>query len=274
MEDAFMALYQEFRALQTVCSRQAELLQKLLSKKSLAAEMPVSKPIQCTDAEDPTCSVSHLLKLKGKEPPYTETSKTLTDELSAPLGTKDKSSLFDFDVRFSPNKDQYSFLVSVADKGEVDKGCLHTDPSLDESGIHSNLALFIKNYTPKFPKLDRVGDKTTAISDFDFLSPVDGDHNLSLSNVYEEDLSFLQSKDISLGELLEPENNNANAVRGPAQPTWSLGCLSEECQLGHSVDINSDVGLSSQICEFCQAIFPAGAATKGEFLGHLTGHME
>lgn len=33
MEDAFLELYQEFKKLQVICSKQAELLQKLLSKK-------------------------------------------------------------------------------------------------------------------------------------------------------------------------------------------------------------------------------------------------
>ncbi|XP_063813147.1 TRAF family member-associated NF-kappa-B activator-like [Pseudophryne corroboree] len=269
MEDAFFALYQEFRELQAVCSKQAELLQQLLSKKALDAEMPISKPIQCTDVGYRTCSERPLLMLKGTEVSDAETSTTVADEVSAPSGTNEKSSLFDFDVQFFPNKDQYS----AAGKGVAANDLLHADHNVDKRGINSNLALFIKNYTPTFPNLDGVGVKIPpVISHIDFLTPVDGDHDLSLSNIYEEDLSFLQSKDISLGELLGTQNKNVNAVRGPAQPTWSPGCLSEEGQPGQCVD--SDVSLSSQICEFCQAIFPAGAATKGEFLGHLTGHME
>ncbi|XP_034388956.1 uncharacterized protein zgc:113184 isoform X2 [Cyclopterus lumpus] len=35
----------------------------------------------------------------------------------------------------------------------------------------------------------------------------------------------------------------------------------------------SDVVLQSHVCEFCQAVFPGDAATRGEFLRHLYTHV-
>ncbi|XP_075706248.1 TRAF family member-associated NF-kappa-B activator-like [Rhinoderma darwinii] len=274
MEDAFLELYQEFKKLQILCSKQAELLQKLLSKKLHASEMPVSKPIQCTDLGDDACS-ENPFKLKGKEDQCVEGSKTNADAVPVPLKSEGSSSLLlDLDVRLPPCEDQYNFLASVTEKEEAAVGLSCADTALDKRGVNSNYALFIKNYAPKFMDMDNVGAKIVpAKLNLDFLNPINRDQNFSLSNIYEEDISFLQSKDISLGALLE-QHRNSNGVRGPAQSSWSPGCLSEDCPFGQHVDVNSDVGLSSQICEFCNAVFPAGAATEGEFLGHLAGHME
>ncbi|XP_032370503.1 uncharacterized protein zgc:113184 isoform X2 [Etheostoma spectabile] len=35
----------------------------------------------------------------------------------------------------------------------------------------------------------------------------------------------------------------------------------------------SDVALQSQVCEFCQAVFPGDTTTRGEFLRHLYTHV-
>ncbi|KAI1891096.1 hypothetical protein AGOR_G00160410 [Albula goreensis] len=35
----------------------------------------------------------------------------------------------------------------------------------------------------------------------------------------------------------------------------------------------SEVHLQSQVCEFCHAIFPGNTTTRGEFLRHLTAHI-
>ncbi|XP_056418659.1 TRAF family member-associated NF-kappa-B activator-like [Hyla sarda] len=272
MEDAFLELYQEFRKLQIICAKQAELLQKLLSKKGHSNEMPVSKPIQCTDAGDNVCSESPFFKLKCEETQCAEASKTNAEDLTVSLEPKENYSLLlNTDVWLPPCEDQYNFLASVADKEEAVGSMACADLTSDKRGTHSNYALFIKN-CPKFLDMDNDGVKIDPAKLYlDFMT--DKDHNFSLSNMYEDDISFLQSTDISLKHLLEP-HENSNGIRGPAKSSWSPVCLSEDCQFGPRVDAISDVRLSSQICEFCHAVFPAGAATEGEFLGHLTGHME
>ncbi|XP_075190613.1 TRAF family member-associated NF-kappa-B activator-like [Anomaloglossus baeobatrachus] len=272
MEDAFLELYQEFKNLQIICLKQAELLQKLLSKKGHTNEIPVSKPIQCTDTGSDARSESPFFRLEVKEDQCAEASKNNADSVLVPLDPKDPSSLpLALDVRFPPCEDQYSFLANVADKEDAAVCLPGPHITLDKKGVNSNYALFIQNYTPKFLAIDNVGGKVApAKLYFDFLTR---DHNLSLSNIYEEDLSFLHSNDISLEAFLE-QHKTHNGVRGPAQSSWSPGRLSEDCPFAQRVDVNSDVGLSSQICEFCHAVFPAGAATEGEFLGHLAGHME
>lgn len=273
MEDAFLELHQEFKKLQVICSKQAELLQKLLSKKGHTSDMPVSKPIQCTDTGDDACSESPFFRLKGVEDQSVEASKAKADHVSEPLGPKENSSLLlDLDVRFPPCQDQYNFLASEADNKGAAVGLPDADITSVKGGVNANNALFIKDYASRFWDMDNVEGKIAPAKLYlDFLTLVNRDRNFSLSNMYEEDISFLQSNDISLEALLEP-HKNSNGVRGPAQSSWSPGCLSEDCPFGQHV--NSDVRLSSQICEFCHAVFPAGAATEGEFLGHLAGHME
>ncbi|XP_044144191.1 TRAF family member-associated NF-kappa-B activator-like isoform X1 [Bufo gargarizans] len=273
MENAFLELYEEVRKLQIICSKQADLLQELLSKKDHVTEMPVSKPIQCTDTGDDVCSESPFFRLKGKEDQCVEAIKTQADDVPVPLETEENPSLLlDIDVRFPPCEDQYNFLASVPDKEETAVGLPCAEFTSDE--VNSNYALFIKNDTPKFLNMDNNGSKIAPAGVYlDFLTPVNIEHNFSLSNIYQEDIRFLQSTDISFEALLEP-HKNFNEVKGPAQSSWSPGCLSEDFPCSQHVDVNSDVGLSSQICEFCHAVFPAGAATGGEFLGHLAGHME
>ncbi|KAM4797247.1 TRAF family member-associated NF-kappa-B activator-like [Rhinophrynus dorsalis] len=279
MEEAFLSLYQEFQVLQTICTKQAELLQKLLARKGLSSEMPFSKPIQCTDSGDPACSECPFFRLHEKEEPSVESSNTMKDTSphSLPLTTKEKQNvLLDFDVIFPPNTDKYSFLASDAEKVDFAVGHAQLDLSLEKKE-NTDLETFIKNYTPQFPNGINSEEKRAihpTIAGLDFLIPVREDEDLSLSNLYEEDLCYLQSSDISFGVCLAAEKKHPFGVRGPTQSSWSPGCLSEECQLGSEVIMNSDTGLSSQICEFCQAVFPAGVATKGEYLRHLTGHVE
>ncbi|KAG9491646.1 hypothetical protein GDO78_000254 [Eleutherodactylus coqui] len=263
MEDAFLELYQEFRKLQIICAKQAKLLQKLLSEKGHTSELPVSKPIQCTDKGDDACAESPFFNLKAKEDQCLEISKTKADD-DLSLEPKEVSSLLlDLDIRFPPCEDQYNFLASAAAKEEAAVGMPSADMNSDRRA----------NYTPTFLDMDNIGDKKDPGKLYlDLLTPINRDCNFSFSNMY-EDISFLHSRDISLGTLLEP-HKNSNGVRGPAQSSWSPGCLSEDCPFGQRININSDVGLTSQICEFCGAVFPAGAATEGEFLGHLAGHME
>ncbi|KAG8585463.1 hypothetical protein GDO81_005037 [Engystomops pustulosus] len=268
MEDAFLDLYKEFKKLQMICSKQGELLHKLLSNKECASEMPVSKPIQCTDKGD-VCSESPFFRLKGKEDQCIETSKTMADNLLVPAEPKENCSrLSDLAVQFPP----YNIPTTVTDKEEAAVGMSCAD--IPPAGVNANFAMLIKDYSSKFLDMDNVEDKKSSDKLYsDFLTPLNIDGSVRLLNVYEEDISFLQSYDISFEAFLEPQKVS-NGVRGPAKSSWSPGCLSEDCPFGQRFDVNSDVALTSQICDFCQAVFPAGAATEGEFLGHLAGHIE
>ncbi|OCT92908.1 TRAF family member-associated NF-kappa-B activator [Xenopus laevis] len=271
MEDAFLSLYEEVQVLQTICRKQTELLGKLLAVKGISNEKPISKPIQCTDVGDPTCSEYPFIGLQEKQDSV-ESSNTMENKNtnSQTENIRGKPSvLLDYDVKFPPTTDNFSFLASEVDR-DLDVG--HS--ASDKNGRNTDLESFIKNYTPQFPNIDTSGEKRTCdttAGGLDFLIPVGAD--LTMSNLYDEE-PYLQSKDISLGACLAPKDQHMFGVRGPVQSSWSPSCLSAECQFGCEMDMNSDVGFSSQICEFCQAIFPAGAATKGEFLRHITGHVE
>ncbi|KAG8585468.1 hypothetical protein GDO81_005037 [Engystomops pustulosus] len=211
MEDAFLDLYKEFKKLQMICSKQGELLHKLLSNKECASEMPVSKPIQCTDKGD-VCSESPFFRLKGKEDQCIETSKTMADNLLVPAEPKENCSrLSDLAVQFPP----YNIPTTVTDKEEAAVGMSCAD--IPPAGVNANFAMLIKDYSSKFLDMDNVEDKKSSDKLYsDFLTPLNIDGSVRLLNVYEEDISFLQSYDISFEAFLEPQKVS-NGVRGPAK---------------------------------------------------------
>ncbi|XP_053311783.1 TRAF family member-associated NF-kappa-B activator-like [Spea bombifrons] len=273
MEEAFLSLYQEFQVLQSICTRQAKLLRMLLAKKEIISDVPISKPIQCSDVDESSSKKGAFFNLNAKENEFTEALKSRTNDFPTPklLKPSEDSAVLEPCVPFPSIKKNHSLPSSENEKVELAVDFSKLKYGDDKRKSKTDLELFIKNYTPQFQNAIATGDESicgpTTI-DVDFLFGIKADQNFSLCNSY-EDLCYLHSKDISFGECLAPENRSSTAVRGPAQSSWTPGCLSGEYHIP-----NSDVGLSSQICEFCQAIFPAGTATEGDYLRHLMGHVE
>ncbi|XP_067287981.1 uncharacterized protein zgc:113184 isoform X2 [Pseudorasbora parva] len=54
---------------------------------------------------------------------------------------------------------------------------------------------------------------------------------------------------------------------------WSSSFLDSELVSQAGGLFSSGAMLQSQVCEFCDAVFPGHTGTRGEFLRHLTTHM-
>ncbi|KAJ8358541.1 hypothetical protein SKAU_G00150660 [Synaphobranchus kaupii] len=89
------------------------------------------------------------------------------------------------------------------------------------------------------------------------------------------------------GDALRPEQqlrevfykaiNDFDAPDGTTRrrkPLWMFSSFldSEMISQGGGL-MMSEVALHSQVCEFCQAVFPGNTTTRGEFLRHLTAHI-
>ncbi|XP_041945901.1 uncharacterized protein zgc:113184 isoform X2 [Alosa sapidissima] len=75
--------------------------------------------------------------------------------------------------------------------------------------------------------------------------------------------------DLKRAEQQWAENNPARARR----PWSSSSFLNSEWMSLTGGRVMSRVTVESQVCEFCQAVFPGHTTTRGEFLRHLTSHI-
>lgn len=183
--------------------------------------MPMSKPIQCSDAGVPISTENLFLREAGMEAFSVETSKSLTEELYQPLETEEKSNFsLDCDIQLPPNKDQSQLLANHGDQPGLATYLPNTDISLDEAEINGNFALFIERYAPTFSKVTGVEDKSIpAISAINIL-PMHL-YPTRLSNT-DEELCFLQSKDISKATAGKPEINHFFGVKGPDKVSQNI----------------------------------------------------
>ncbi|XP_030051321.1 TRAF family member-associated NF-kappa-B activator [Microcaecilia unicolor] len=274
MEEAISQLAQELRKLQALCSRQAVLLQMLTMRKEPSTEMPISLPIQCTDAGGSEQSKNAFLSPQGK--------KTLTGELpvsTTPTLAGNQKQVTEilptFDVKFPPITENYSFLNSEEEKTELAMvGLYGLDCAMQKNRPKLDHDLFFGKFVmPSSTGAAGDGESpgTCKMRDWLFLNLADGKSLINLSDLY-EDLPGLQLETTATHNCMPTEGKSPVSVRGPTKITW---CVAEDCPpLDHGGRLNSDLSLSSQTCDFCQAIFPAGAATRGDYLRHLTDHVE
>ncbi|XP_028647691.1 uncharacterized protein zgc:113184 [Erpetoichthys calabaricus] len=59
----------------------------------------------------------------------------------------------------------------------------------------------------------------------------------------------------------------------PNQTHWTPGYHLDSDLLSRGGLLLSDITLNSQVCEFCQAVFPSDTTTRGEYLRHITAHI-
>uniref|UniRef100_W5MA96 Uncharacterized LOC102691194 n=1 Tax=Lepisosteus oculatus TaxID=7918 RepID=W5MA96_LEPOC len=68
------------------------------------------------------------------------------------------------------------------------------------------------------------------------------------------------------------EDQQTRAERISKMP-WMMSSFLDSDLLSRGGLLLSEVTLNSQVCEFCQAVFPSDTTTRGEFLRHLTAHV-
>ncbi|XP_056323799.1 uncharacterized protein zgc:113184 [Danio aesculapii] len=202
MEEAYAALYQEFMRLQSLCLKQAAMLQHLSDAlqrqqgSATASTRNLVNPCQCT----------------GKN---TDQKTQCYESQRHPAG----ENLLDL---------QTTNCLGQVDSG-LDKLHLNMDVPDQKQGVH---------------------DKAV------FHNPV----QMPASNAWD---------DLRKAEEQYYENQTPQRLRRP----WSSSFLDSELLSQAGGLVMSGVTLQSQVCEFCHAVFPGHTTTRGEFLRHLTTHM-
>uniref|UniRef100_UPI00398E58CA TRAF family member-associated NF-kappa-B activator n=1 Tax=Pristiophorus japonicus TaxID=55135 RepID=UPI00398E58CA len=295
MEEAFGLLYQEFRRLKIVCVRQAELIKELTEKREIAADMPFTVPIQCTDAGKPDQSEGPFLRPQQKKDLQIAAYNVPADSQAVMVvRNHDKELEYSskLDIKFPPSNDDYNFLISEPEKlPHLKTVHLPERPTPADESVQGSACNLYDDYRSTFSfNVDRNALERPTVnipgpflgegvvlsgSDYPFQEKEDSDTFNDSVNVLMPrslDLAIIyHSTDCAsvIPELLIPPE-----IRGPQQSSWSPHYLPEDCCIGHETTLNSESSLNSQVCEFCQAVFPAGAATQDDYLLHLTEHIE
>ncbi|KAF6735682.1 TRAF family member-associated NF-kappa-B activator [Oryzias melastigma] len=68
-------------------------------------------------------------------------------------------------------------------------------------------------------------------------------------------------------------SNYSSEVRTYPMPAGSSPYRMDDCLDPAGGAMLSEVALQSHVCEFCQAVFPGEASTRGDFLRHLHTHV-
>ncbi|XP_048474805.1 uncharacterized protein LOC125487416 [Rhincodon typus] len=293
MEETFELLYQEFKRLKTVCERQAEIIKELTEKREMTTDRPFTVPIQCTDAGKPDQSEGPFLKPQKQKDLQVAACSVPTDSQDIMVDRKHGKELdycSKLDIRFLPRSGEYNFLISEPEKLHH----LHTvhqpePPTPTDESVSDSLSnLYDDCRCPFNFNVDRSSWEQPTMS-----TP---QHILGEGGVILRSNCLFQERQYSGSDLENvPEQRSLNPAVGycstdclsvlpelfirsenmePQQSSRSHHCLAEDCHTGHETTLNSESCLNSQVCEFCQAVFPAGAATRDDYLVHLTGHIE
>lgn len=202
MEEAYAALYQEFVRLQSLCLKQAAMLQHLSDAlqrqqgSATASTRNFVNPCQCAGKNTDQPTQCHESQRRPTEANLLEPQTT-------------------------------NYLGEV-DRG-LDKLHLNMDVPDQKQGVH---------------------DKAV------FHNPV----QLPASNAWD---------DLRKAEEQYYENQTSQRLRRP----WSSSFLDSELLSLPGGLVMSKVTLQSQVCEFCDAVFPGHTTSRGAFLRHLTTHM-
>ncbi|XP_067287978.1 uncharacterized protein zgc:113184 isoform X1 [Pseudorasbora parva] len=195
MEEAYAALYQEFVRLQSLCLKQAAMLQHLSNtvqrQQGLATAPTFENLFQCE-----TGHTHHPAEGHESQRRPTETH------------TPDPQTAYDL--------------------GHINRGL---------NKLHLNL-------------------------DFPAQTPGSQDNPLKTTeNSARDELRKLEQNIFS--------NQTSQRLLRP----WSSSFLDSELVSQAGGLFSSGAMLQSQVCEFCDAVFPGHTGTRGEFLRHLTTHM-
>ncbi|XP_078287713.1 TRAF family member-associated NF-kappa-B activator [Rhinoraja longicauda] len=290
MEEAFGLLTEEFRRLKIVCVRQAELIKELTEKRDLTVDLPFTVPIQCTDAGKLDQSEGPFLRPQQKKVLQGAACDALADSREV-VGDISRDEELEYcpklDIKFPPSNKNYDFSINENEKSlHLKTPDLLEAPTVESAeGSVSNLYDDYRN-TFSFDTIGSASEQPSANIPEPFLG---GRVVLSASDYPFREKEY--SKTFSDSETVRVPGNldsaviyrstecasvifNSPGMSRPPQSLWSTHHLPEDCCAGHEATLNSESSLNSQVCEFCQAVFPAGAATRDDYLVHLTEHIE
>lgn len=244
-------------------------------------QLPFSMPIQCTDEDFQEAQIPQK-PIMGMGPshftPITARGLSSDEDLTVSV-----ESLSNLSVKFPPSTDNSEFLQSSVEKLPVLPLVLEQNTNSGKAQVEAPLnprkfstAVSSPPYSPRSPrtvcpmdnvKVDELGPNykgTFAVGAHDsslFLAA----HNPSgiCTNTFRMPDIANMDESIDVAE---------RRIRGPQQPVWKPSSHQDDdpsIAVGEKWDRDS-----SDVCEFCQAVFPPSTRAEDEFLRHLNSHFK
>ncbi|XP_056392881.1 TRAF family member-associated NF-kappa-B activator isoform X2 [Hyla sarda] len=278
VERIFSDLKEEFSRICKLTREQSSQLNTFLMKKEIASDirLPFSMPVQCTDEENEGVQILQKPKdktIRSRFAPITPRGLGPDDELSMSV-----ESLSNLSVKFPPSSDDSDFL-------ESSPGKLPIFPPASEQEAHPNTQLpdaIMKTfstarpsppYSPRSPRTACHLDKHYELGPNyrGTMLPTDEDSGLFMAGnnpVGDCQNTFHIPDTPDVDKCIEISERT---VRGPQQPIWKPSSPHDnDLLIPGSEKWDRD---SSNVCEFCQAVFPPSTDLGGEFLRHLNTHF-
>ncbi|XP_075687212.1 TRAF family member-associated NF-kappa-B activator isoform X2 [Rhinoderma darwinii] len=278
VERIFSDLKEEFSRICKLTREQSSQLNTFLMKKEIASDvrLPFSMPVQCTDEENEEAQILQKPKnkmIRSRTASITPRGLGPDDELSISV-----ESLSNLSVKFPPSSDESDFL-------ESSPGKLPILPIASEQEANPNKQLpaaILKNfrakppgppYSPRSPRTASHLDKHVELGTNyrGTIVPIDEDSSLFLAanspvGECKNTFHFPDTPDVD-----ESTDIPEITVRGPQQTIWKPSSPHDN-DLSIPGSEKRDRN-SSNVCEFCQAVFPPSSALGGDFLRHLNSHF-
>ncbi|KAM5153122.1 TRAF family member-associated NF-kappa-B activator isoform 1-T2 [Mantella aurantiaca] len=244
------------------------------------ARVHFSMPIQCTDEdsqEDQTLPKPITKMGRSLFTPITPRGLTPDEDLTVSV-----ESLSNLSVKFPPSTDDSEFLRSSAEKLPVLPHAPEQNTNLSKILVEAppnlrklSTAVSSPPYSPRSPRtvcnVDNVRDDELGSTYKDTFAAGAEDSGLFLaaSSPSGKCTNVFRMPDIS--DLDESIEMAERTVRGPQQPVWKPSSHQDDdpsIAVGEKWDRDS-----SDVCEFCQAVFPPSNRAEAEFLRHLNSHF-
>ncbi|KAK6466864.1 TRAF family member-associated NF-kappa-B activator-like [Huso huso] len=266
MEQAFVQLQEQFFRLRALCIRQAEMLDRLTARQGFPndAGMPVSMPIQCTEGDRNRSEGP----FRNREPLPTPGQ---AEKPPNPAGDHRRGN---YNVKYPPGTDDYDVLANGLEGMQIHCLARKTGNKKDFPAppLHHHHHHHRHHHLLGGADSDR---KTASPPPAGANGVLQAGRQTGVNHVagpgglYRPEEAACCSETVCKKDWLEPELEQ----RGHFEMPWMPGCQldSEVLQLGGI--LLSNVTLNSQVCEFCQAVFPSETTTRGEYLRHITAHI-
>ncbi|XP_018422322.1 PREDICTED: TRAF family member-associated NF-kappa-B activator [Nanorana parkeri] len=278
IERVFSDVKEQFSRICKLTRKQSRLL-----KGEIASDptLEFSMPIQCTDEDSKeteilpkpvmTMGLSHFA-------PITPRGLTPDDDLTVSV-----ESLSNLSIKFPPSTDNSEFLQSSTEGPPVLPVALEQNTNSSKIQVEAppklrkfSTAVSSPPYSPRSPrtvchmdnvKVDELGPnyKDTFVGGAEDSSLFLAANSPSGKYTIAFHMPDIPNLDGSI-EVAE------RTVRGPQQPVWKPSSHQDDdpsIAVGEKWDRDS-----SDICEFCQAVFPPSSRAKAEFLRHLNSHFQ
>ncbi|KAM4697886.1 TRAF family member-associated NF-kappa-B activator [Rhinophrynus dorsalis] len=283
VERIFCDLKEEFSQICKLTRKQSIQLNTFFAKKeNAAAEAPVqiSMPIQCTDEANEEAQKPTVDKEKC-------TVKNFASIMPRGLGTDDEvsvsvESLSNLSVKFPPTDNDCEFLESSPEKlpvvNPVSKQIKHLNV------LNPDATTLPKNFSQvQCGSPDSQCSAGAACNLDNFKHPdIENKYGSCILESEDDTSLFLAANSPirkypdnygvqDIPDVIKTAESSGQTVRGPQQPIWKP-FLHQENDLSLPACEKWDLN-SSDICEFCQAIFPPSSRSGGDFLRHLNSHF-